>query len=156
MNYLLRIFLLLTFSFCCSCASIEKGKSEWEDSTIEFSRGSCFGMCPVYMLTIHGNGKVYYNGYSHTKPGVDSTTISKEAVDFLFGTLKKNGFNELESQYLNTSIPDLPTATISLYHLDTKKTVQHTSGISTAPKWVNEFDYTIDSIVNVERWTTQK
>jgi len=156
MNYLLRILLLLTISFCYSCATVEKGKSEWEDSTIEFSRGSCFGMCPVYMITVHGNGKIYYNGYSHTKQGMDSSTISKESVNILFSTLINNGFFQLESKYLNTSIPDLPTATISLLHLNNKKTVQHTSGISTAPKWVGEFDYTIDSIVNVERWTSQK
>lgn len=152
MNNLLRIIFLLSFSLCNSCATVEKGKSEWEGSTIEFARGSCFGMCPVYMLTVHGNGKVYYNGYSHTKEGVDSTTISQESVDVLFRTLVNNGFFQLESKYLNTSIPDLPSVSISLQHAQKTKTVQHTAGISTAPKWVSDFDYAIDSIVNVDRW----
>lgn len=153
MYNLLKISFLLIISFCYSCATVEKGKSEWENSTIEFSRGSCFGMCPVYMLTVHGNGTVYYKGYSHTKEGLDSIKISKESVDFLFTTLLNNGFFQLESKYLNTSIPDLPSVNISLQHQQRTKTVQHTAGISTAPKWVSDFDYAIDSIVNVDRWS---
>lgn len=156
MNNLLRIILLLSFSFCYSCATVEKGKSKWEDSTIEFARGSCFGMCPVYMITVHGNGKVYYNGYSHTKAGLDSTTITKESVDVLFSTLMNNGFFQLESKYLNTSIPDLPSVSVKLKHKESTHSVMHTAGISTAPRWLSEFDYQIDSIVNVEQWTSQK
>src|ERR1700680_1928962 len=35
--------------------------------TIQLERTGCYGTCPAYSVTIHGDGKVEYNGKSHVK-----------------------------------------------------------------------------------------
>jgi hypothetical protein len=152
-KFFIPVILLL---FTLSCGSAPQEKGSWNDSKIEFSRGSCYGMCPAYSVTVFGNGKVLYNGYSHTKQGTDSSKISLASVDYLFSTLINNGFLQLQKEYINSSIPDLPSVTVTLIHKGSTKSVLHTAGMSTAPRWLSDFDYQIDSIVNVEQWTSQK
>ena len=35
--------------------------------TIQLERTGCYGTCPGYSVTIHGDGRVEYNGKSHVK-----------------------------------------------------------------------------------------
>src|SRR5215467_6140087 len=35
--------------------------------TIQLERMPCYGICPGYSVTIHGDGRVEYNGKSHVK-----------------------------------------------------------------------------------------
>ncbi len=48
---------------------------------ITLERGACYGMCPVYSLTIYGNGKVVYKGDMFVKvAGKIVFGISEEKV----------------------------------------------------------------------------
>ena len=35
--------------------------------TIQLERSGCYGTCPVYTVTIHGDGRLEYNGKGHVK-----------------------------------------------------------------------------------------
>ncbi len=34
---------------------------------ISFERGLCFGTCPVYRISLHGDGTVRYDGKDHVR-----------------------------------------------------------------------------------------
>ncbi len=152
MLHIFRLLFVLVIIFTFSCGSTITEKGAWTGSKIEFTRGSCYGMCPAYMVTVFGTGKVYYIGYSHTKKGLDSTVISLKEVDVLFTTLVSNGFFELQNEYINSSIPDLPSVSVKIFHNGKEKSVVHTAGITTAPQWLSDFDYKLDSTVNIGQW----
>jgi len=38
------------------------------DQKIELTRTSCFGVCPVYSVTLHSDGRAEYAGWKHTPP----------------------------------------------------------------------------------------
>ena len=67
--------------------------------TIHLERVGCYGACPAYMVTIHGDGRVDYDGKAHvtekgTREGrVETDTIKALVVDFAkakFLTLPEN------------------------------------------------------------------
>jgi hypothetical protein len=52
-----------------------------EEIQIDLSRGSCFGVCPVYSLQIFGDGTVKYRGSEHVSVrGVREAKISPTEV----------------------------------------------------------------------------
>jgi len=42
-------------------------ESELDTLVIQFERSSCYGNCPAYRLTIHGDGRIEYNGIRFVK-----------------------------------------------------------------------------------------
>ena len=52
-----------------------------EVETITLERQPCFGFCPVYTLTIHGDGQVEYDGLNHVEvTGPQTAAIDPAAV----------------------------------------------------------------------------
>ena len=52
---------------------------DFDSVTVEISRGPCYGLCPAYRVSIHGNGLVEYEGYRYVRVhGLETATISKE------------------------------------------------------------------------------
>ena len=35
--------------------------------TIQLERSACYGTCPAYSVTVHGDGRIEYNGKGHVK-----------------------------------------------------------------------------------------
>src|SRR5689334_4182170 len=52
--------------------------------TVNFERKACFGTCPAYTVTIHGDGRVEYVGKSQVKEqGSRQGRVDKAAVKAL-------------------------------------------------------------------------
>jgi len=138
--------------------------------TIRLKRGGCLGTCPVYELTIHGNGEVIYSGEYFVKEiGIRKDKISQSQIFTLFKYAMEIGFFELKSEY-NTE---------NYYELDKSGMVQYSKGIITdlpkyeveikignkkkkivdylgAPKRLRQFENMIDRICKSERWIGQE
>jgi Domain of unknown function (DUF6438) len=70
-----------------------------ESLTIQMSRGPCYGRCPSYTVTIHGNGSVEYVGDRNVKdrgPQVDRLT--REQVVAVLQSLDRAQFPTLEDR----------------------------------------------------------
>jgi hypothetical protein len=70
-----------------------------ESLTIQMARGPCFGRCPSYTVTIHGNGSVKYVGDRYVKdrgPQVDR--LRREQVVAVLQSLDHAQFPALEDR----------------------------------------------------------
>lgn len=69
------------------------GSGEYEDVTITLERTVCFGACPDYTVTIHGDGTVVYEGRNFVAvEGVQTAHISEEKVQKLVDEFYLIGF----------------------------------------------------------------
>lgn len=67
--------------------------------TIQTARGPCFGSCPSYTITIHGNGLVEYVGISYVKvQGPQTSTVTPDQVIELLQNLHRAQLSSLEDR----------------------------------------------------------
>jgi len=131
-----------------------------EDVLITLERGSCFGTCPVYRLTVDGAGKVRFEGTAHvTVVGLDSAVISQSEVQRLLVEFDRAGFAQLADQYTAgqpscpSYAPDSPTAITSLTQSGTTKRIEHDYGCADVPRALTALERLIDDVVGSDRWT---
>ena len=71
-----------------------------DSSTVQLSRGPCYGSCTAYTITVHGNGQVEYGelqGYSRIQTK-KSGTIGREKFSHILQLLDGVEFTALESR----------------------------------------------------------
>jgi hypothetical protein len=131
-----------------------------EDVLITLERGSCFGTCPVYRLTVDGAGKVRYDGKAHVSVvGRDSAAIPQSEVRRLLAEFDRAGFDNLADRYTSgqpscpSYAPDSPTAITSLTRGGTTKRVEHDYGCADVPRALTALERLIDDVVGSDRWT---
>ena len=70
--------------------------TELGDVIITLERTACFGTCPIYKLTISGDGKVVYEGEKFVNVlGTQTDEISQEKVKELVDEFDKIGYFSL-------------------------------------------------------------
>lgn len=128
--------------------------TEFKDVVITLETTACFGPCPIYKLTIYGDGRVVYEGEEYVNvAGKQTSQISKDKVKELvdefyrinYFSLKNNTFTHekcfLDAGSVITSITiNGKTKTINDYH-----------GCP-SPKKLRELEVKIDEIANSKRW----
>ena len=115
---------------------------------------ACFGVCPVYTLTIYGDGRVVYEGIRCVRiEGTITTTISEDKIKQLILEFHKIGYFSLKNSYEDRNATDMPSAFTSLTIDGKTKTVRHYHGDFSAPKKLTELENKIDQIVNPDQWT---
>ncbi len=102
--YFLPIILLLT-----SCTT-----NKPEISQIDFNADACFGTCPIFTMTILGDGTAVYDAkmYNNQK-GHLKTIIRKEQLDSLKTLIQLADLFSLKDKY-STMITDMPTYTLTI------------------------------------------
>jgi TATA-box binding protein (TBP) (component of TFIID and TFIIIB) len=120
---------------------------------ITLHRSSCLGRCPVYNLTIYGNGSVIYDGKDNVNvTGVQRTNISEEAIQDLLVEFKKISYFSLnETEIASHVVVDVPTATTSLRVNGVTQTILHYE--TTEPAGLTDLEDMIDEVVNSQQWT---
>jgi hypothetical protein len=55
---------------------------DYENTSVTMSRGVCFGTCPVYTVTVYGNGSVFYEGRMFVeKEGIIATKFLQRTLE---------------------------------------------------------------------------
>ncbi|XGV94524.1 MAG: DUF6438 domain-containing protein [Leptolyngbya sp. BL-A-14] len=120
---------------------------------LTLERTACFGACPIYKLTIHGNGKVVYEGKRFVKVmGTRTTTISQTAVRKLIAEFQQLQYFKLQDSYRGGHT-DAPSAITSFTLGNQQKTVNHYLASPNAPTRLTALENKIDAAVNVKQWT---
>lgn len=134
--------------------------SALDDVVISLERGPCYGTCPVYRVTIQGDGWVRYEGRAHVEVvGVDSATIAQEQVRMLVTEFERVGYASLPARfaYGEPSCPsyvtDAPSATTSISRAGVTTRVEHDYGCEGVPAGLTALERTIDSVAGSTRWT---
>jgi hypothetical protein len=117
------------------------------------ARTACFGLCPVYTVTVYRDGVVEYDGEDHVKvKGKATGKITPDevaALDQLFAT---NHYFDLKPQYKDYEVTDNPSSSTSYARGDQHHAVEHYHGDSHAPEELRRVEDGIDAIVHVEQW----
>jgi hemin uptake protein HemP len=97
-------------------AEVVKAKQP-SDTAIFYSRGACFGMCPIFELTIMKDGRAVYLGKNHVdRIGRYQTMVSYTDVQKVLTKANEIGYFELKSEYDNESVHDLPDIKTGIAH----------------------------------------
>ena len=79
------------------------------DTAIFYSRGACFGMCPIFELVVMKDGKASYLGKNHVdRIGRYEARVSFSDIQVIQSKAREIGYFELLSVYDNESVQDLP------------------------------------------------
>jgi hypothetical protein len=150
--YIAMAGLLLVITPFTGCKP-EKNNVAQEDVVIKLERGACFGSCPVYTLTIFGNGTVVYEGedFVQTK-GSRETTISTDAINQLVSDFDKANYFSLNDSYTGFGVSDMPFVTTSIRIGGRTKAIKHYLGDRSAPQQLTELENRIDEVANSEQW----
>lgn len=124
-------------------------RGEYQDVTITLERTVCFGACPDYLVTIHGDGTVEYEGRNFVAvQGIQTAHISDESVKRLVDEFYRAGFFSLQDRY-EQSVTDLPSQTTSIT-IDGKTKTVYRYGFE--PQRLAELEDRIDEVAGTEKW----
>lgn len=127
--------------------------------TIQLERRACYGVCPAYSITIHGDGRVEYEGKNHVKTkGTQQGQIEKNQIRALVSEFAKTKFWEIDEAYSETKCKgryctDMATVITEIRIKATVHRVEHYYGCGGAPKSLFDLESQIDKSAHSEKWT---
>jgi len=125
---------------------------------IQLERSPCYGNCPEYSVTIHGDGRVEYNGKTHvTEKGAREGRIETAKVRALASEFEKIKFWSLDAEYVQAKCKgyctDMATAVTELRINGLTHRVKHYYGCGGVPKSLFDLESSVDRYANSEQWT---
>jgi hypothetical protein len=121
-----NMFILVLIAFALGSCSAIKMETDVEKASpvIVYSKGPCFGTCPIYTVTIFNTGLVRFNGVRFTqKDGRHEKQLDPEEYSALIKKFRSNKFFGFKEDY-GMEIVDLATITISFNDKGKTKTVR--------------------------------
>lgn len=153
----LGVIIVVLVAMACARSPREKAPSAEQGAKVTFlkmERGSCYGICPVYALTVYKDGAVDFEGKHHVKVrGRASAHLQQEQMSELARAVKAASFDSLQPSYERVGVTDRATVVLSIARDDASKTVRHYLGDDSAPASLVELEDAIERIVQVEQWT---
>lgn len=150
------LILIMLCLISCSKETVKSDKesgsseaSEKDSTSIIYSKTACYGKCPVYTMTINGDGSVVFEGKENIdKIGKYSLQLTAGEMDSLISAFEESRFFELNDRYYE-DYTDLPTTFITFTHKSrTKKIVDYYG----APKRLKILESKIEEIVKKDGW----
>jgi len=126
---------------------------------IQLERIGCYGTCPAYSLTIHGDGRIEYNGKSHVKEtGTRDGRIEVDKIRELASQFAKIKFWGITADYSEAKCrgrmcTDMATVVTEISIKGVTHRVNHYYGCGRAPKSLFDLESAIDKSANSEQWT---
>ncbi len=121
---------------------------------ISLERGMCFGTCPVYSVTLFENGSVFYHGEKFVKETGNLTdTLTGSGFADILQACNETGFFQMNDEYVNLDMTDMPSAIITVQNGSGIKRVEHYHGDIHAPAKLTTLEDLIDQVVQITRWT---
>ncbi|MFC4763520.1 DUF6438 domain-containing protein [Dyella koreensis] len=143
-----------------------------DEVAITLERSACFGSCPVYKVTIHGDGHVQFTTNTspvdevdgvHRQfspsggvllPGAHEDRVRPEAVKALVAQFEAADFWHLKDEY-RAQVTDVPTQVITLVVGGRKKAVVDYMGTKAGmPQEVKDLEVAIDRAAGTDRWVS--
>lgn len=161
--------ILVIFSFFIACEANKKVQENQNSTTeinsneitkIEFSRGACFGFCPIYTYTIVPNAESTFLAkafnFSQKFPtGEEIEGNYKAKLDSQTWTEILSLVNEIEftsdSMYYRQPMTDMPSADLTVWYASGKNKYIHDYGMSGTEQLKNLYNY-FDKLKNKKEW----
>lgn len=149
------MFLALSLLGCISrpLSTIDPTEPPATDVLITLERTACRGTCPVYKLTISGDGNVVYEGIDFVEVvGKRTSTLSTDQIQELVSAFEQADFFSLRD-YTEQTVTDTASAITSITRNGQTKTFNHYYGDANAPQALFDLETKIDEITNSKQWT---
>ncbi|MGG6240161.1 DUF6438 domain-containing protein [Nodosilinea sp. AN01ver1] len=116
---------------------------------LTFSRGMCFGSCPVYTVELSSDGQVLWFGeYYVNVLGRANWSVPLAQVAEIEQTLHHVRFQRFAAAYDDSDITCQPSSQISVVYLDgATKTVSHDHGDFSAPEALTLLEDCLDDLM---------
>ena len=155
-RHILSIIIIL-FALVLSVVGCGEPKTpvptDLQSVVITLERTACYGYCPVYKLTVYGDGRIIYEGTKYVKiVGTRTASISDDQIKQLIDEFRKIDYFSLKDSYQHLDATDMPGVITSLTIDGQKKTVNHYHGDLSAPKSLTNLENAIDHIVSSDQW----
>lgn len=154
--------LVVGFSACKSTKQVDDTEIYKEDALYPgveadslvayLERTRCFGICPVYSISIYRSGCVVFEGNEHVKPlGNHFTFLNRSDLISVGQRAEELGFFSLNDEYRNPYLTDFPTVYVEVRYKGKKKRVWHYD--AEPPRNLVEMEDFIDNLFNEQtRW----
>src|SRR5688500_10436324 len=127
---------------------------------ISMTRGPCFGACPMYTVTVWGDGRVRFEGDQFVaQRGEHTRAIDAAAAAALFAAADSIDFFRLPSDITpanqsacGAAWTDMPSAETTIIWAGRVHTVSHYHGCPKAPEQLTAFERRIDAVAGVAEW----
>jgi hypothetical protein len=131
-----------------------------KNTLVTLERSPCFGTCPVYRVSLSGDGTVAFVGTRFvSREGTTTTRVAPDRVERLVRSLEAAGYFALADEYVAEApacgryATDAPTVTTSVRAGGRSKTVRHDHGCAGAPAALTRLERLIDSVAGTARGT---
>jgi len=127
--------------------------------TVSLERIGCYGTCPAYTVTIHGDGRVEYAGKGYVKEkGTRDGRVEIATITALVSEFARSKFLSLAEDYSQAKCScrlctDMATAVTELSVKGVTHRVKHYYGCACAPKALFDLESAIDKSAHTEQWT---
>lgn len=124
-----------------------------DTAVIRLSRGVCLGNCPIYEVSIDGNGVVTFDGQRYVAVERQlKYRVSVAEVTRLLDRFKAADFFSLDNDY-QADVTDIPGFKVSLEYGGVTKSVIDYMGLAVGmPVSVVRLEEEIDRMAGVDRW----
>src|SRR2546426_8256761 len=166
LHWVLRISLIASFAVACYACFPETTRLQTtnpgemkvpQDTLITLERTGCYGMCPIYKVSISADGTVLFDGKRFVKRvGSARAAISQDQIRELIVAFEKINYLELRDQYVKPDdgckqwLTDHPSAITSITSNGRSKSVNHYYGCRGLDllKELEKVEQAIDDAVN--------
>ena len=141
-------------------APVGAGRAAERGALVTLERTPCYGECPVYQVSIAGDGRVEFAGKRYVAHlGLATAQVSVERADWLLRTLEAEGYFGFANLYVADSpacgyyAADAPTVITSVTAGGRTKMIRHDYGCAGAPAGLIRLERLIDEVAGSGRWT---
>ena len=138
-----------------------------DDLLITLQRTACYGICPIYKLTVKADGSVLFEGEKFVKTtGKVDAKISEEKVKQLIKAFDSADYFSLNGKYDSQNcyqVTDNPSASTSIQINGKTKSISHyrgcvegTDDFKKELSKLTELENKIDEIVETKRWIGER
>lgn len=130
---------------------------DYSSVQITLERTACFGFCPIYKITIHGDGTVEYDGERNvTVTGHQTSQLTQAQLAELVAAFQQAGYFDLKENY-TAPVTDLPSTITSFSFEGRSKLITNYGGCTIdsserAPQALCDLEAKIDSLANSAQW----
>ena len=133
--------------------NMEHAAFEMPKEIIRYSRGSCYGKCPVYTLQLFSDGKVILVGKQNMNHiGMYEYDLNEDEMQALTELLQKTDFNAMKDDYTG-NIADLPHVDLAVTTSDVQKKI---GGNWQFPEELTTVFEALNQYVQSEKWMPVK
>ena len=146
----------LSFGLATGCSSRTHPR-DLRSARITLERTPCYGVCPVYTVTLDGNGLVqYFGNFRVDIPGPQTGKVGPNTLRDLLNLANQIGFFQMRDSY-SEACTDMPTSIISILVDGKSKRVSNYYGGCEQQKSESQVDLArlaekIDAAAGTDRW----